>query len=155
MLGLDIPLQIKNVVKVVNVKGYTETCPLAWCPHWTIFFRSSRVCFVNCSMLMCTVIDAIERLRGFGSQNKLLFWMLLIYFWYSIRADFFGRASFNLTRKGGKRQIILFVIGGKDLTWWHSFHCLLQLPVVKHTSISKALRTIFPFWSHGCGPFCK
>lgn len=38
MLDLDILLQIKNVVKMVNVKGYTETCPLAWY-HWTIFFQ--------------------------------------------------------------------------------------------------------------------
>lgn len=60
MLGLDILLQIKNAVKMVNVNGYIGKCPLAWC-HWTIFFRS--LCFVNCSMLTCTVIDAIERLK--------------------------------------------------------------------------------------------
>lgn len=102
------------------------------------FFHEVCV-FCSCSMHTCSDWCYREiKTRGFEGQSKLLFLRLLIYFWCRILAGFFRSTSFDLRWKGESTRLSYVWLEGQDLTW-HSFHCLLQLPVVKHTSISKAI----------------
>lgn len=139
----------------MNVKGYIETCPVAWY-QWMVFFRE----FVNvfCKLQHTDMhSDCYRKIktRGFEGQSKLLFWTLLIYFWFNLLAGFFRRTS-KLRRKG-KSIRLSCVIRRRGFSLMTvstaCFSCLcLNMPVSVKTLV---LRTVFRFWPCGCGHLCR